>query len=301
MRSMTGFGRARGGTDRVEMSVALRTVNHKNLDLAIRLPQAHRDQEDGIRKQLKKSFARGRVDCQVEIVPAPEHASGVMLDRAAVQRILQLSQELVDGDESPHLRKTSLSLAELLGLPGVLRESASSAEELFGRDEEVALLGVLDEAIEAVIAARGSEGEHLAAVFQKGLATLQGSVEQLTEQRESFRDQVLPRLRARIEELLEGAGDKVVDPGRLEQEAAFLVDKSDVKEELDRLLGHIEAFRTALQQPGAVGRRLDFLSQEMLRECNTLGAKSRDLSMQRLVLDAKLACDQLREQIQNVE
>jgi uncharacterized protein (TIGR00255 family) len=164
-------------------------------------------------------------------------------------------------------------------------------------DEEL-LLAVVREAVAQLVASREKEGASLIAILEEKLRALEDVVARLDTLRASVREEIAAVLRRRLAELLAG---QPVDEARLAQEVALLVDRSDVSEEIDRLRSHVEHFRAVCRESGAAGKRLDFLTQEVFRELNTLGAKCRNAEMTRAVLDAKVLCEQIREQVQNVE
>ncbi len=292
MRSMTGFGQASGESERFRMTVTLRGVNHRFLDLSLRLRDELRRQEPALRELLSSKLWRGRVEASVEAVALASRDVQVAIDRDVAGAVRALADDLT----AAGVISGELAFGDLLRLPEVVRLAIKDPEWTVA-DRDM-LLRVTAEALGQMIEARTLEGEKLAAALAERIDGLRGLAGVLSERWQELPGELAAALRRRISELL--AGD-AVDQDRLAQEVAYLVDRSDVSEELDRLQSHLDHFRSIMSQDGSVGKRLDFLTQEILRELNTLGAKCRDSEMTRRVLDAKVLCEQLREQVQNVE
>jgi uncharacterized protein (TIGR00255 family) len=292
MRSMTGYGEAAAESVRHAVSVSLRAVNHRFLDLQVRLSEECRGCEALLRDLVGKEIARGRVEMRVEVRSIAERRATVQLHRGVVEAAYAATHQLVEQG----LIERGLSAGDLLRIPEALRV------ELLGggwddEDQEL-LLKVAGEAIAQLAASREREGASLAAIMEERLASLGEVVTRLDALRVPVRDELAAGLRKRLAELLES---QTIDESRLAQEVALLVDRSDVSEEIDRLRSHLDHFRSVISESAPAGKRLDFLSQEVFRELNTLGAKCRNAEMTRAVLDAKVICEQLREQVQNVE
>ncbi len=290
MRSMTGFGRAGGEIRGRRVTATVQTVNHRNLDLVIRLPESLRGSEAEVRERLTGGISRGR--CEV-IVAISESGAAVRskLDPDAVRAWLEIARPLLDaGLVEPHL-----TLGDLMRAGSAVGTTSDSEDVL---TDLPAILELVSEAATQAVGARDFEGERLTRVLADRLVELDRSVDELEGRRGEAVARAASALRSRVAEL---AGQAGISEDRLAQEVAILADRLDVREELDRLRAHVEQFRAVAAEPESLGRRLDFLVQEMLRELNTLGAKCRDAEMTRHALDAKVICEQLREQIQNVE
>jgi uncharacterized protein (TIGR00255 family) len=292
MRSMTGFGQATGSNGRHAVTVTLRGVNHKFLEVRLKLGDDYRDAEAPLRELLEGELVRGRVEAGVEVAALTPRQAAVHVERGVVQAAHAALVELVEAG----LIAEGLTAGDLLRVPEAL--SVRLAPDTWEATDQELLLAVAGRALGELVAARSTEGEKTRQALADRLASLAEVAARLGGLRERARDELAEGLRQRLAELL---GDRRLDEGRLAQEVAMLVDRSDVAEELERLAAHLDHFAALLDQPGAVGRRLDFLAQEIFRELNTLGAKSRDAGMIRAVLDAKGLCEQLREQVQNVE
>jgi uncharacterized protein (TIGR00255 family) len=290
MNSMTGFGQAAGETNGRRIAVSVQTVNHRHLDLALRLPEDLRGREGELRERIAARLGRGRCELTVELPPA--RGAGAQVDLGAARGWITALRPLIEEG----LVEPRLTASDLVRLPGVIApaegDSAPSAEEGALLDR------LLGDALDQLAAARAFEGARIAAVLERTLGELGACIERLAARRAAVAGKIVDGVRSRLAEILGGAG---VSEERLAQEAALLAERSDVREELDRLRAHVEQFAALSGEPGPVGRRLDFLIQEIARELNTLGAKSRDAEMAREVVEAKGICEQLREQVQNVE
>jgi uncharacterized protein (TIGR00255 family) len=292
LRSMTGFGQAQVESEDLQVAVSVRTVNHRNLDLAIRLPEELRPIERQVGDCLRAELRRGRVEARVEVSHLGERPCRVQVSRAAVGELRRAAEELATAG----LADRGLAFADLLRLPEVVRLSFEPRS--WSDEEQRLVMRAVAAARDQAAAARRHEGERLAEVIGGFLAELGDLLEEVEARRPEARENLEEAFRRRLDELLNGPPPS---EERLAQEIALQLERTDVQEEIDRLRAHLEHGRRLLDSDEPVGRRLEFLSQELLREINTLGAKSRDLPILRTVLDAKAACDRLREQVLNIE
>jgi len=289
---MTGYGEASGENARHGITVSLRAVNHRFLDLQLRIGEELRGSEAALRDAIGREISRGRVEARVEVRPVAERRASVQVNMGVIREAHVAVHQLVEAG----LVDRGLSAGDLMRLPEAFRVELAS-EEWTPEDEEL-LLGVAREAVAQLVASRAQEGASLAAAMEEKLGGVEGAVARLDALRGPVREEMAAALRRRLAELLAG---QPLDEARVAQEVALLVDRSDVSEEVDRLRSHVEHFRAVTREGNAAGKRLDFLTQEIFRELNTLGAKCRNAEMTRAVLDAKVLCEQIREQIQNVE
>jgi len=292
MRSMTGFGQAADENARYRIRVVLRSVNHRFLDLVVRLRDGQRTSEPALRELLSSHLGRGRVEVNVDAEPLGAAAVRVELDAGAVEELSRALDGLLEAEIIEH----GLSAGDLIRHPQLLR--VTERESRWEAEDEALLLEVASRALTELVQARETEGGKLAGALFERLDGLAVAGAELRSIAASSVQEAAAALRERLEALL---GDRELDEGRLAQEVALLADRSDVTEELDRFGAHLEHFREVMASDGAVGKRLDFLTQEIFRELNTLGSKCRNAAMTRVVLDAKVLCEQLREQVQNVE
>lgn len=288
---MTGFGQAEIADERWRVAVAVRSVNHRFLDVVVRMGEEWRSLEPGLRARIAEVATRGRVEARVEIEAVHQEAR-LEVDREGLMALARATEELV----AAGLVERGLTAGDLLRAGEVLR--LRTAPPAWGNAEQALAADATAAALADLATTRAAEGDRLAEILAALLTSLEAQADRLAGLRETVRDQIAVGLRRRLEEVL---GDSQIPQERLALEAALLVERSDVQEELDRLRAHLRHCQQVLGEGGPVGRRLDFLAQEVQRELNTLGAKCRDLGMIEAVLEAKLICEQLREQVQNVE
>lgn len=291
---MTGFGRATREGEGVGLDVEARSVNHRHLDVRIRLPRAFADQEARLKKRVASRLSRGKVDVTVNLMVG-QSTSRLEIDEAIAAQYVEAAQRL----RQAHDLGDGLDVSSLLTLPGVtsLIENEVDPERLLG-PLEVAL----DEAVEAMIAMRVAEGESLAAEFEGRLRTVAGLAEAFEARAGEVVEVARQRLRKRAEQIEREVG--LMDDARLHQEIVIAADKLDITEELVRLRSHVDQFRETLASAGPgepVGRRLDFLLQELGRETNTVGSKASDAPLAQDVVELKTELERIREQVQNVE
>jgi len=292
MRSMTGYGEASGENARYGIAVSVRAVNHRFLDVQLRIGEELRASEAALREAIAREVSRGRVEVRVELRPVVERKASVQVNMGVIREAHVAVHQLVEAG----LVQGGLTSGDLLRLPEAFRVELA-AGDWTDEDEEL-LLRVARDAVAQLVTGRETEGANLAAAMEEKLRGVEEAVVRLDGLRGSAREDIAAALRRRLAELL---ASQPLDEARMAQEVALLVDRSDVSEEIDRLRSHLEHFRAVTREPGAAGKRLDFLTQEIFRELNTLGAKCRHADMTRVVLDAKVLCEQIREQVQNVE
>jgi uncharacterized protein (TIGR00255 family) len=291
--SMTGFARLDGDAHGLGFAWELRSVNNRGLDLRLRLPPGFEGLEPLLRKEIGRRISRGSVAASLTVTRAGGPAR-FRINREALQQILDLLRELDSRIEAEPPR-----LDGLLGLRGVLEtvEEDDDAAIREGREGAIAdgFAAVLDKMLEM----RRSEGSVLAEVIAARLNEIVLLTGRARETASLQPEAIRKRLRQMVAELLEAS--PALPEERLAQEAALLIQRADATEEIDRLQAHVEAARELLAEGGPIGRRLDFLCQELNREANTLCSKAADLELTRIGLAVKAAVEQLREQVQNVE
>lgn len=291
VRSMTGFGRGEAVGPRYRATAEVRAVNHRFLDVALRLPKAAAGLEDKVRSLLASRLNRGRVEVFATVEEVGEEPRPVRVD-LPLARGYQAALERL---------RSSLGLAEqvtltmLLDMPGVVTvEESTDAEALWAVLEEA-----LAQALDALLRMREAEGARLASDLEGRLSTVGRDVAAIADRAPAVTDEYRVRLRERIQELL---GETPVDEGRLAQEVALMADRLSITEEIVRLRSHLsEAEATLSGKEMIVGRKLDFLLQEMNREINTIGAKAGDVQIARGVIAVKAELEKIREQVQNIE
>ncbi|APE30825.1 YicC family protein [Halomonas aestuarii] len=286
VHSMTAFSRQDRDTEAGRLQLELRSVNQRYLEPHFRLPETLRDLEPPFREALRARLARGKVECTLRFEPSGEEAEPAV-DRARLAALAAALEEVRDSVPGAAM-PDALSL---LGHPGVLDRRGPDMEAV-----KQQALALFQAALDDLVAGRAREGEKLAALIRERLFAVN---EQVAEVRRLM-PQILERQRAQLLERLEAIRAEL-DPQRLEAELVMLAQKADVDEELDRLATHVTEVERQLGQPGPVGRRLDFLMQELNREANTLSSKSVVAATTRCAVELKVLIEQMREQIQNIE
>jgi uncharacterized protein (TIGR00255 family) len=297
---MTGFAEARMERDAWALRASLRSVNHRFLDVHLRIPEGLESLEPEIRRVLRERLHRGHVDVNLRVDPVG--ASAVEVKRDLAEAYLRAAEDL----RKQFGLKAEPDLIALMRLPGVVAAPGAPAGGL--SDEALEKLRVLvaecfELAVERLEEMQLVEGKTLAGAMRVTLAHVEDNAKQIAVLAEKMRPAFAKRLETRIRELL---GDGTVDPGRLAQEAAMLAERSDVAEELARLASHVSQFGKLLDSTGEAGKKLDFLLQEMQREANTLlsktpGVEAEGLQVTSLALEIKSDIEKLREQVQNIE
>ena len=285
IRSMTAFASGERATQWGTLGCELRSVNHRFLEIGLRLHDDLRALEPVLRERIAARISRGKLDLTLRL-RSPEGASGLHADPGRLRELSDLAIDLSARFPGLHTEFT-----QLLQFPGVLQAPATDAAGL-----QAQALALLDEVLDEFVAAREREGAKLAAAITEridGIAAIAAEVRAIMP---AIRVGQRNKLEARLADLAQPA-----DPGRLEQELVIWLQKLDVDEELDRLDSHVTEARRVLQLREAVGRRLDFLLQEFNREANTLGSKSVDARSSASAVERKVLIDQVREQVQNIE
>jgi uncharacterized protein (TIGR00255 family) len=286
---MTAFARREAATPWGTLVWELRTVNHRYLEPSLKLPEELRAVEQAARELLVKRLGRGKVDGHLKLVVREN--TELQLDEALLKRLLELEHRTETLAAGTGGSVAPWRMVDLLRWPGVFKAAAVDSEALIQ-----AAVQLLAETLDELTATRAREGAQLAAVIRQRLEAMGEIAERvralLPEVQQNFRDRLLARLKDVRAEL---------DPARVEQEMLLFVQKTDVDEELDRLVMHLNEVRRVLDEKGQIGRRLDFLMQELNREANTLGSKAADVRVTNAAVDLKVLIEQMREQVQNIE
>jgi len=292
---MTGFGRAAGALSaRYFATVTTKSVNHRYLEASVRLPEYMWDMEAPLRAVASEFFSRGKVDLSVRIqrTQQPEYTVRIntQIANVVIPQLRSIAEELGLG--------SSLTGSDLMRVPDLLQVDAIDAEIV--DEEREALTALVREAFTLMRGMREREGEALRndiAARTKGIRELS---EQLARHRDDVRAELLATYKQRVQEIAAAAGVNVPEE-RIAQEVVMMVEKGDIAEELQRLAHHVEQIEKAIGSKEAAGKKLDFLSQEMIREINTMGSKSRSAAIRTLVVELKTEVERIREQVQNVE
>jgi len=292
MKSMTGYGKAMVAGDDFSVSVDIKTVNNRFLDIHLRVGAELAALEPGVKKRITSRLSRGRVDVTISLERTAQmvYELNRPLIAGYVNALKQLQQDFDIGGE--------LDINVLARIPGALQPARN------GIDDRIitALDSAVDQALDELERMREQEGETLKAELRERVNKIEATVPTIEAAAAGLAEAYRVRLQKRIGELLNRGGQVVeIDPARLAQEVAYLADRSDVSEEMVRLRSHLTQFQEALDAPGEAGKMLDFLLQELNREANTTLSKSTDLVIKEAGLAIKAEVEKLREQVQNVE
>jgi uncharacterized protein (TIGR00255 family) len=284
--SMTGFAAVAEELPGLALAVELRSVNHRYLDVAVRLPDELRQLEPALRERIAAELRRGKVECRVSLSRTPG-AGAVTLDPERVALLARVAADVRRAVPDA----TPLSAAEILRWPGVMVEASIPADRLAER-----VHALVDAALADLAAARAREGDKLKALLLARCADIETQVARVVPRVPAIHAAFVEKLGARLKEAGLDANED-----RLKQELALFATKSDVAEEVARLATHVAEVRRVLGAGGSAGKRLDFLAQELHREANTLGSKSVDAELSQAALELKVLIEQMREQVQNLE
>ena len=295
IHSMTGFGRAAGALSaRYFVAVTAKSVNHRFLETSVRLPEYLWEAESLVRAIASETFSRGKLDISIRVqrTAQPEYNVRInaQLAGTVVPQLKGIAEELGLG--------TTFSGSDLLRVPDLLQVEAVDAE--ITDEERDTLAALVREAFAQMLAMRAREGESLHADIAARLVHIRELQQRLSDHRQEIRDEMLASYQQRVQEIGTAAGIEV-DHDRIAQEVVLMVEKGDIAEELTRLAHHVAQVQNILRGKEPAGKKLDFVSQEMLREVNTMGSKSRSAVLRTLVVELKTEVERVREQVQNVE
>lgn len=284
--SMTGYAVAARELESAVLNLELRSVNHRYLDIQFRLPDELRAIEPALREILAAKLNRGKIECRISYTPTPGR-KGVELDPVLLDQLVSLEARV----RAAMPDAAGLTTSDVLRWPGMLGSDTVEADTLRSVCREL-----LDSVLEEFTVTRAREGEKLKTMLLERAATVESRVAEVGPRMPQVIAGFQEKLATRLKEALANA-----DEDRIRQEVALFANKIDVDEELTRLTTHMTELRRILEKGGAVGKRLDFLMQELNREANTLGSKAADITVTQVSMELKLLIEQMREQIQNIE
>ncbi|MBR3200469.1 MAG: YicC family protein [Mogibacterium sp.] len=296
IRSMTGFGRGDYSDEISKVTVEIKSVNHRYLDIYVKMPRRYSFAEETIKSAIKERLHRGKVEVSVSVDNIGKSDSDVRLDKELAARYYSVLSELKDSFDFGEESRVSLSLLSKMPDVIVTTPAAEDEEAMVKR-----LLGATSEALDDFCSMREAEGEKLAADLSARADIIQEIRDRIEKRAPEIEKEYAAKFKARVEEILDGVYE--VPAERIALEAAIFADKANITEELVRLGSHISQLRKFLQSDGreAVGKKIDFLIQEMNREANTIGSKSNDREITSSMLDLKAEIEKVREQVQNIE
>jgi uncharacterized protein (TIGR00255 family) len=287
IQSMTAFARVQSQTGKGNFVCELRSINHRYLEFSLRLPEVLHACEIPMRDLIRERVARGKVECYFSYQPASSANAAITVNTTLAKKVCEATEMIAAMLEKPG----AINPMSILHWPGILETPTVTVESV---QEDV--LKLLETALKELIEARQREGEQLKKLFLQRLDTIKIEIDKVRKRLPTILESQRQRLIARFTE-----AKLQLDSNRLEQELVLYAQKIDVSEELERLETHVIEVRRVLEQGGAMGRRLDFLMQELNREANTLGSKSVDAETTRAAVELKVLIEQIREQVQNIE
>lgn len=291
MKSMTGFGRAKQEKKQREYVIEIRSVNHKYIDISLKAPRNLLYLEDKIRKLVLNKITRGKIDIYISYTNLGIEGKKVLINKelakAYIEQLKELAQETqIDGE---------IKVTEISKMPDVLnvQEDEESQEQIWNELSEC-----MGEAIDSLVQMRMQEGNKIKIDLLQRLQKIENNVNEISMLSTGLVEEYIVKLEAHIEEILK---TDIVDKNRLAQEIVIYSDKCSIEEELTRLKSHISQFKQIIEKEEPIGKRLDFLIQEMNRETNTIGSKSGSIEITNKVIEIKTQLEDIREQIQNIE
>jgi len=287
IHSMTAYGRVENSEGQNSISCEIRSVNHRYSEISIRLPEELRPLEQKIRDRISGKIKRGKIECNIRIEKHNAYDEALSINQDLLKNIIEASKR-INSDLSTSAPLDSL---DLLRWPGVLEKSTLDVKEI-----DKLLFPLVNEAIDIVIDTRQREGEKIKKMLTDRCTKIKEIINNVQKQIPDILKNYRKKLTQRVQEISDE-----IDNDRLEQELLFLSQKADIEEEIDRLGAHVDEVVRVIDRKEPVGRRLDFLMQEMNRESNTLGSKSNHIYTSNASVELKVVIEQMREQIQNIE
>ena len=290
MKSMTGFGRAKLEVDGRNYTVEVKSVNHKYSDISVKLPRSISYLEDKVKKQMGSNISRGKVDIMISFENYTSQGKEIIINQELVKKYIQEFRKCAEENKIAG----EILVTEITKLPDVLTIKSVEEEEATIQQE---LLLCESQAIQNFIIMREQEGNKI----KEDLSRRMNEVEEKVKQIEEYSSGLLEEYRVKLQERIKEIVKTEIDEARIATEVVIYADKCSIEEELTRLKSHVHQFNNLLQEEVPVGKKIDFLLQEMNRETNTIGSKSVKLEMTNLVIDIKTTLEDIREQIQNIE
>ena len=291
IKSMTGFGRGKYENEGRTYNVEIKAVNHKYSDISIKLPRFLNCLEDGIRKKISANVSRGKIDVFITFENYSSIGTEIRLNKELANTYIKELTELANETGI----QNNINVMEIAKFPDVLKIDEESQEELIGKELNFAI----DDALNKFIQMREIEGAKLIEDIEKRIKLIENKVEEISKYSSTLVQEYIVKLESRVKELLK---TDVVDENRIAQEIVIYSDKCSIEEELTRLRSHISQFKKLIKENNSpIGKKFDFLVQEMNRETNTIGSKANCLEITNRVIDIKTEIENIREQIQNIE
>lgn len=290
IRSMTGYGRGKTEDAGREYTVEIKTINHRYNDISIKMPRYLNFLEDKMRQYITKQIARGKMEVYVTVKNINSTSKNIAVDKALAGEYVAQMRDLIQ----MYGLKDDISVSSLMRLPDIITNSEVEDEEMYWKPTKTAL----DEALNNLLSAKETEGEKLKLDIEKRLNVISEYVDIVEEKSANLLEEYKNKLQNRVNEL---GANAIIDENRLGVEVVLFADKSSICEEVTRLRSHITSLRDMLKVEGPIGKKIDFLVQEMNRETNTIGSKANSVGITNYVVEMKNEIENIREQVQNIE
>ena len=290
IRSMTGFGRGNYENEGREYLVEVKSVNHKYCDISFRMPKSFNGIENRLRKEIEKYVSRGKLDVFIDFQNFSDKGNNIKFNKELAKSYIKNLKEL--GEETGI--NSEISVVDISKMPDIFKKEDNTDEDLIFNE----LKAALNQALERLISMKELEGEKLIIDLESRIKEVSQKINQISEFSAGLVDEYIVKLKSRVKELMD---TETLDENRLLQEIVIFSDKSSIEEELTRLKSHVEQFEKLVKESSPIGKKFDFLIQEMNREINTIGSKANSLQITNLVIEVKTELENIREQIQNIE
>ena len=290
IRSMTGFGRGSYENEGREYLVEVKSVNHKYCDINFRMPKSFSGIENKLRKLIEKYLSRGKIDIFIDFQNFSDAGNNIKFNKELAKAYIKNLKEL--GEETGI--NSEISVVDISKMPDIFKKEDNTDEELIYNELSIAL----NEALKNIVTMKEIEGEKLKIDLEARIEEVFGKINEISNFSSGLVQEYIVKLKSRVKELMD---TETLDENRLLQEIVIFSDKSSIEEELTRLKSHVEQFKRLIKESSPIGKKLDFLIQEMNREINTIGSKANSLQITNLVIEVKTELENIREQIQNIE
>lgn len=290
IKSMTGFGLGKYEADNREYIVEIKTINHRYNDISIKMPKYLNSIEDKIRSYLSKNILRGKIDVFISLINMSAEGRNIKIDKNLAEIYIKEMKTLI----TEYGVADDITATSIMRMPDIITVENENNDELYWSE----LIKALELAVKNISEARAIEGERLAEDIRNRLEKISGYIEEAEKKSSSLLEEYREKLLNRVNEL---KANEIMDENRLGQEVVLFADKSSICEEITRLKSHVKSLNDMLNFEGAVGKKMDFLLQEMNRETNTIGSKANCLDITKIVVEIKNEIENIREQVQNIE
>lgn len=291
MKSMTGYGRAKYETNGRIYTIEIKSVNHKYNDITIKMPRLLSYLEEKIKKEVMKNISRGKIDIFISFEDYSDEGKTIVVNKELAKKYVKEFKEIAEENNL----SSNIAVTEITKLPDVLTlKTENDNEDVIEKE----VLEGLNQALSNFVQMRKEEGNKIKEDLNNRILKIEEKVEKISEYSTGLVEEYIVKLENRINEILK---TDVVDKSRLAQEVVIYADKCSIEEEMTRLKSHIHQFKQMLNEEKQIGKKIDFLLQEMNREINTTGSKSGSLAITNLVIDVKTELEDIREQVQNIE